>query len=108
MASTLERAPNNLANWLDVQVFGSHTYKPDYASGSISSEELLKDIDLDNVPIDIKCSFLSMPLSQSFHRKNVYFRNDIISNLVRTGNWYNNLKEDHVQFETIVKECKQL
>jgi len=28
--STLERAPNNLANWLDVWVFGSHNYKPDY------------------------------------------------------------------------------
>ena len=30
VASTLERAPNNLANWLDVKVFGSHNYKPDY------------------------------------------------------------------------------
>ncbi|SIQ01052.1 acyltransferase family protein [Maribacter ulvicola] len=30
MASTLERAPNNLANWIDVQVFGSHNYKADY------------------------------------------------------------------------------
>ncbi len=28
--STLDRAPNNLANWLDVQIFGSHNYKPDY------------------------------------------------------------------------------
>ncbi|MEO9894224.1 heparan-alpha-glucosaminide N-acetyltransferase domain-containing protein [Aurantibacter sp.] len=28
--STLERAPNNLANWLDVQIFGSHNYKVDY------------------------------------------------------------------------------
>ncbi|MBM1105100.1 DUF1624 domain-containing protein [Aurantibacter crassamenti] len=28
--STLERAPNNLANWLDVKVFGSHSYKVDY------------------------------------------------------------------------------
>ncbi len=28
--STLERAPNNLANYLDVKVFGSHNYKPDY------------------------------------------------------------------------------
>lgn len=28
--STLERAPNNLANWLDVQIFGSHNYKADY------------------------------------------------------------------------------
>ncbi len=28
--STLERAPNNLANWLDVQIFGTHNYKVDY------------------------------------------------------------------------------
>lgn len=28
--STLERAPNNLANWLDVKVFGTHNYKADY------------------------------------------------------------------------------
>lgn len=30
VASTLERAPNNFANYLDVKVFGSHNYKPDY------------------------------------------------------------------------------
>lgn len=30
VAPTLERAPNNLANWLDVKVFGSHNYKADY------------------------------------------------------------------------------
>ena len=30
IASTLDRAPNNLANWLDVQVFGTHNYKADY------------------------------------------------------------------------------
>ncbi|WP_430909175.1 acyltransferase family protein [Maribacter sp. 2-571] len=28
--STLERAPNNLANYLDVTLFGTHNYKPDY------------------------------------------------------------------------------
>ena len=28
--STFERAPNNLANWLDVKVFGTHNYQPDY------------------------------------------------------------------------------
>ncbi|WP_209401340.1 acyltransferase family protein [Pseudozobellia sp. WGM2] len=28
--STFERAPNNLANYIDVQVFGSHSYKEDY------------------------------------------------------------------------------
>lgn len=30
MESTLDRAPNNLANWLDVQIFGTHNYKADY------------------------------------------------------------------------------
>lgn len=30
MASTLERAPNNLANYLDVHIFGSHNYRDDY------------------------------------------------------------------------------
>lgn len=30
MESTLERAPNNLANWLDVKIFGTHNYKADY------------------------------------------------------------------------------
>ena len=30
VSSTLERAPNNLANWLDVKIFGSHNYKADY------------------------------------------------------------------------------
>lgn len=28
--STFDRAPNNLANWLDVQIFGTHNYKADY------------------------------------------------------------------------------
>ncbi|MFC4095720.1 acyltransferase family protein [Euzebyella saccharophila] len=28
--STFERAPNNLANYIDVQVFGTHNYKEDY------------------------------------------------------------------------------
>lgn len=30
MESTYERAPNNLANYIDVKVLGSHNYKPDY------------------------------------------------------------------------------
>ena len=30
VTSTLERAPNNFANYLDVKIFGSHNYKPDY------------------------------------------------------------------------------
>lgn len=36
-ASTLERAPNNLANWLDVTVLGTHNYKVDYDPEGILS-----------------------------------------------------------------------
>lgn len=78
------------------------------SSESISSEELHKGIDVDKISIDIKCSFLSIPFSQSFNRKNVIIQNDIIGHLAKTGNWFNNLKEDHDQFETIVKENNQL
>lgn len=78
------------------------------SSESISSEELLKGIDTDEISIDIKSSFLSIPFSQSFNRKNVIIQNDIIGHLAKTGNWFDNLKEDHDQFETIVKENNQL
>lgn len=37
VASTLERAPNNFANWLDVKVFGTHNYKADYDPEGILS-----------------------------------------------------------------------
>ncbi len=37
VASTLERAPNNLANWLDVKVLGTHNYKVDYDPEGILS-----------------------------------------------------------------------
>jgi predicted acyltransferase len=38
VVSTLDKAPNNLANWLDVKVFGSHNYKADYdPEGLLSS-----------------------------------------------------------------------
>lgn len=38
IASTLERAPNNLANYLDVLVLGTHNYKADYdPEGLLSS-----------------------------------------------------------------------
>ena len=30
VASTFDRAPNNLANYLDVKIFGTHNYKSDY------------------------------------------------------------------------------
>jgi len=36
----------------------------------------------------------------------INIQTDIIGNLVKTGNWYTNLNEDHSHFEAIVKETK--
>jgi methylmalonyl-CoA mutase len=38
----------------------------------------------------------------------VFLHTDIIGNLARTGNWYENLKEDHSNFESRVKHTSQL
>lgn len=37
IASTFDRAPNNLANYLDVQILGNHTWKKDYDPEGILS-----------------------------------------------------------------------
>jgi len=107
-AIVVEKTEESNAKAIDAINRGAEAILFIVSSEFISSEELLKDIDIDKVSIDIKCSFLSIPFSQCFNRKNVIIQNDIIGHLAKTGNWFNNLKEDHDQFETIVKENNQL
>ncbi|WP_407556994.1 methylmalonyl-CoA mutase subunit beta [Winogradskyella sp. 4-2091] len=81
----------------------------------ITPEELFKNIDLSAVSIDIKCDFLSEEFTQKIldythHISNgsqVTIHTDIIGNLAQTGNWYANLKGDHIKFEAIVKSTNQ-
>ncbi|BAO74349.1 methylmalonyl-CoA mutase subunit beta [Winogradskyella sp. PG-2] len=85
-------------------------------SDAISIEDLLKNIDLDKIHIQIKCYFISEVfihkanafISNMAKKPNTTFHTDIIGNLANTGNWYSNLKEDHLKFETIVKTTNQL
>ena len=58
-------------------------------SKDISLDALLKDIDLSSAPIYFELQFLD-------------------PNFARTGNWFNNLKDDHNRFETIVKTTHTL
>ncbi len=87
-------------------------------SKTISIEDLLKNIDLEVIPIDIKFGFISEEFSKKIDtyisskgeksQKNITLHTDIIGNLAKTGNWYNNLKEDHIQFDAIVNNTRQL
>ncbi|WP_299118144.1 methylmalonyl-CoA mutase subunit beta [uncultured Winogradskyella sp.] len=65
-----------------------------------------------NAPIHINAKKLSIELIEEFSELNnsnsITFNNDIIGNLVRTGNWFTNLKEDHTIFESSVKNANQL
>ncbi|OSY88123.1 methylmalonyl-CoA mutase [Tenacibaculum holothuriorum] len=68
-------------------------------------DNLLKDIDSNNKLLYFNFKFLDADFIEklSKHLINIkhYFNIDIVGNLVKTGNWFYNLKEDHAQLEKI-------
>lgn len=85
-------------------------------SEKISIEDLFQNINLNEISIDIKCSFLSEAFAEnlsvitekSVEKSKITLHNDIIGQLAKTGNWFTNLKDDHLKFEAIVKSTQQL
>lgn len=72
-------------------------------SKDISIQTLLKDIDLNVNSIYFEFQFLDAEFVNQIPKQNgIHITTDIIGNLARTGNWYANLKDDHIQFESIV------
>ena len=70
---------------------------------------VLKKIDFQNTIIYFRFLFLDATfiteVSNFINSKNCYIQVDIINNLAQSGNWFNNLKSDHLEFEKIVKSC---
>ncbi|MGE5944983.1 MAG: methylmalonyl-CoA mutase family protein [Flavobacteriales bacterium] len=68
---------------------------------SVSLKDLLKNIKA-STPIHLEFQFLSgdfvIPTNVGIH-----IHTDIIGNLAKSGNWFNNLNADFAQFESIVK-----
>ena len=91
---------------------GAETILFNIESETISAEDLLKNIDLDKIPVDVKCNFLSEAFVEKLNtvtrQSHTSVQTDIIGNLAKTGNWYNNIKDDHSKFEAIVKNTNQL
>ncbi len=89
---------------------GANSIKFIIPSETISIESLLENIDLNSISIYLELHFLSV----DFIKKNslltakakVFYNTDIIGNLAKTGNWYNTIKNDFSQFESIIKQTK--
>ncbi|WP_296377935.1 methylmalonyl-CoA mutase subunit beta [Winogradskyella sp.] len=75
----------------------------------INLQELISGID---IPIHINSEKLSLSLLEKIssvkNSTKVSFNNDVIGNLGKTGNWFYNLKEDHIILEESVKQHNQL
>lgn len=76
----------------------------------IQVENLLKNIDLNKISIYFELQFLSSKFIKNLfviHNKGELFVNtDIIGNLARNGNFFQNFSEDFINFQSIVKESK--
>lgn len=71
---------------------------------------LLKKIDTKQTIIYFRFHFLDASfineVSNYIDSENCYIQVDIINHLAQTGNWFNNLKSDHSDFENIATNCK--
>jgi len=73
-------------------------------------ETVFANFPFNTTPIYLNLKFLSETFYKqianyfSDNKALVYFNIDLIGNLARTGNWFHNLKQDHLIVEHIIKE----
>ncbi|WP_225035606.1 methylmalonyl-CoA mutase subunit beta [Winogradskyella sp. SM1960] len=85
-------------------------------SEDVSAEDLFQNIDFEKISVAIKCEFLSVEFiekllkvnSSAVKKSHIQIHTDIIGNLAKTGNWHNNLNDDHNKFEAIVKSTNHI
>ncbi len=87
---------------------GAESIKFILPSEDIVIKDLLVNINLMNTTIYFECQFLSSEFVKQFNfipsKENIHIQTDIIGNLAKSGNWFTNLQDDHLQFENIVKD----
>lgn len=78
------------------------------AAGEFDVQAVFKDFPFSETPLYFDLTFLSEEFYinliefLSSKKANVFYNIDIIGNLVRTGNWFHNMKRDHEILNTIV------
>ncbi|MDT0557232.1 methylmalonyl-CoA mutase subunit beta [Ichthyenterobacterium sp. W332] len=73
-------------------------------NNQINIDALIKGIDTKAISVHIEAE--ETLIHTDIAETNV--NNDIIGHLAKTGNWYHNLKDDHHNFEELVKKCNQI
>jgi methylmalonyl-CoA mutase len=87
---------------------GTESLKFIIPNRDVSIQNVLKDIDTASIPTYLKLEFLDTQYATNITAPEVHVNVDIISNLVKTGNWYVNSKNDHNHVEAILKQNKTL
>lgn len=97
---------NHLA--LDAINRGAEALRFIIPSSSVSLGALLDGIDATDIRIYLELQFLDSEYLKTIPHQNTFILNDIIGNLARSGNWFSNLKDDHILFENTLKQSQQL
>ena len=97
-------------------VRGAESIKFIVPNPDIPIADLLKN--LVNIPVFFELQFLSEPFINKLHqwqlehsgkiasKNEINIQIDIIGNLAKTGNWFNNLNDDFSKFKSILKQTK--
>lgn len=110
---------------LDAIERGAESIKFIIPSEDIEIGELIKNINLSSIVLYFELQFLSkdfvkklnecllersrwLPGRKVSSKKEFYIQTDIIGNLTKSGNWFSNLKNDHLHFEAIVKDTNSI
>jgi methylmalonyl-CoA mutase len=120
ISQSIDVTDPNKANLIAIDAItrGAESISFTLESENISIEDLLKNINTRETPIHFNTHFLSSDFvanvlsftttTNENAANTVTFNADIIGNLANTGNWFNNLKDDHAKFIAIVKQTNQL
>ena len=94
----------------DVIKRGAESIKFIVPSKNISIENLIQGINNDQFPLHFELHFLDSKFIKDLlslrPKFNVYINIDLIGNLAKSGNWFKDLKEDHLILEDIIKNSE--
>lgn len=93
-------------NAIDVISRGAESIKLIIPTDSISIESLIKNINTSEIQLYFELHFLSEDFIKDIQKQvpNAKVQLDIIGQLTKTGNWFENLNDDFKSFKAIVKD----
>ena len=100
----------NIANFIAINALEKGANALEFiANKKFDYKTLVKNIDFNKTIIYFRFHFLDAnfceEISNYINSENCFFQVDIINNLAQTGNWFTNLKTDHLEFKKIVTNC---